>query len=51
MGGKIEWGAILYVSELLGVEDVDLLVHGLIEIREHYRRQERAEAEARKRRR
>ena len=43
MGGQIDWAAILDVAELLGVEDVEMLVHGLIEIRQYFIRQRAAE--------
>lgn len=44
MGGEIRWEALPAVAELLGVEDVEMLIHGLVEIREHFRRQRDAQA-------
>jgi len=46
MGGEIDWRALPAVAEILGVDDLELLVHGLIEIREHFRRQRAAQARA-----
>lgn len=33
MGGELDWSAVPVVAELLGVEDVELLVLGLVQIR------------------
>ena len=50
MGGQIDWGALEHVVEILGVHDPELLVHGLIEVRQYFARQRAAEEEMRKRR-
>ena len=34
MGGALDWAAVPVLAELLGVDDVDLLVLGLVQIRE-----------------
>lgn len=34
MGGAIDWHALPIVAELLGVDDIDLLVRGLVQIRD-----------------
>lgn len=42
MGG-IDWAGLPVVAELLGVEDVELLVEQLTAIRDHQREQDEAE--------
>jgi hypothetical protein len=43
MGGEIHWDAIPALVELLGIDDVEMMIHGLVEIREHFRRQRDAQ--------
>lgn len=45
MGGSLDWQALPIVCEMLSVEDPDLLVRGLAQIREHFREVERATAQ------
>ena len=33
MGGSIDWAALPIVAEMLGVHDVELLIHLLVKIR------------------
>lgn len=35
MGNQIDWGGLPVVCELLGVTDVEVLIHQLFAIREH----------------
>lgn len=35
MGGEIEWQAIAPLAEMLGIEDADLLIRGLVHLRTH----------------
>lgn len=34
MGGQLDWAALPVVSELLGVADVETLIHQLVAIRD-----------------
>lgn len=36
MGGAIDWAALPVVAEMIGITDVDLLVRGLCQIRQHF---------------
>lgn len=38
MGGEIQWGALDYVLERFGVEDVEVFVEQLVAIRNHLTR-------------
>ena len=40
MGGTIEWAAIGPLAEMLGVNDAELLVRGLVHLRNHSNRGE-----------
>ena len=51
MGGEIVWSAVVDVADLLGVQDIEMLVHGLIEIRQYFIRQRAAEERMRESRR
>lgn len=42
MGGSLDWQALPIVCELLAVDDPDLLVRGLVQIRDHFQECERA---------
>jgi hypothetical protein len=35
MGGAIDWAALPLVAEVIGAYDVEALVRGLIQIRDH----------------
>lgn len=35
MGGTIDWNALPVIVEMLGISDVDLLIHQLIALRDH----------------
>jgi hypothetical protein len=37
MGGEIEWSAIPMIAEVLGVEDVEMLIRAVVTIRERMR--------------
>lgn len=39
MGGEINWHALPLIVELLGIDDVDLLITHLCAIRDHQARQ------------
>jgi len=39
MGGEIAWAALDHIADLVGLER-DALIHGLSQIRDHYREQE-----------
>lgn len=45
MGGEIAWAALPVVCELLDVENPELLIRGLAQIRDHYREVNSAEAD------
>lgn len=34
MGGQLDWSALPVVAELLGVADVEILIHQLVAIRD-----------------
>jgi len=38
MGGEIEWAAIAPLAEMLGIVDAELLVRGLVHLRNHAQR-------------
>jgi hypothetical protein len=48
MGAEIRWDALEAVAELIGVDDVEMLLQGLTQIREHMRALAKAESEARR---
>lgn len=43
MGGEIQWAALETLVELTGVDDVELLVLGIVNIRDHFRQIREAE--------
>jgi len=40
MGGQVEWTALDTVAELLGIEDIDMLIYQLAAIRTYQQRAE-----------
>lgn len=43
MGGQINWSAIEYVAEMLGVQDVEQLINDLVTIQGHVGREDNGE--------
>ncbi len=37
MGGQIDWNALEPLCEMLGIDDPDALVRGLVQLRNHFR--------------
>jgi hypothetical protein len=37
MDGEIKWEALLAVAEIFGVQDIELFIHSLAQIRDHLR--------------
>lgn len=46
MGGEIEWGALDAISALVGADDVEVFVRGLLEIRARQTKVSEAQAQA-----
>ena len=42
MGGSLDWQALPVVAELLSVDDAEMLVRGLAQIRDHFREENNA---------
>ena len=38
MGAQLDWNALEAVAAVLGIEDIEMLAHGLVEIREYFHR-------------
>lgn len=46
MGGEIEWGALDTIAALVGADDVEVFIRGLLEIRARQMKVSEAQAQA-----
>lgn len=51
MGGVIDWTGVAAVAELVGAPDAELLIRGLVQLRDHLLQEAEDEAEQQRRRR
>jgi hypothetical protein len=42
MGGKVDWAGVPVICEMLGFDDPETLIRGLVQIQEHFRKEDDA---------
>lgn len=40
LGGEVQWAGIEPICEMLGIDDPELLIRGLVQVRDHFRAQQ-----------